>query len=92
MNQKLPMNCDNCALCCIHARPMIAHNETCDLPGDLLETIGEYRSVRKKEDGSCLLLDENKRCSRYDQRPRACAVFRFGGLLCQDMRKKYLRS
>ena len=40
--------------------------------------------LRKKKDGSCIFLSEDKRCTAYEARPMACRVFPIDVYLDED--------
>lgn len=79
-DQTRAVPCNGCFQCCYHNR--IDVDPEMENPEDLLhldlEPNNEAPSgfiLRHREDGACIHLDANNRCSIYEHRPRACRLY-----------------
>ncbi|MGQ0613403.1 MAG: YkgJ family cysteine cluster protein [Planctomycetaceae bacterium] len=44
---------------------------------DYTRAVGERRSLRERENGDCILLSEERRCTVHDGKPRQCLAYPF---------------
>ncbi len=61
---EVKFQCSGCGCCCSRVGKAIANMKSLGFP------------YEAKEDGSCTMLDENKQCKVYDDRPEVCSVDR----------------
>ena len=76
----LPESCEGCGACCMYVGvPPFSEEE---LRGLDMKTLGEIRFNDDREWCPCIWLDGNKKCSRYDERPKTCRDFERGSSAC----------
>jgi Fe-S-cluster containining protein len=82
-------DCYGCGKCCVLTDPYLdveifSDDFVNEMPYLLIEKNGT-KYMRRKDDGSCVCLDENKRCSIYVVRPQECREFNQDHPLCKKL-------
>lgn len=79
---RIPLICDDCALCCMHAGtpPFVDGEVPSDLPDEA------RAKLQATADEVCTWL-KDKRCQWYEFRPKACRDFIIEGHDCLKLRE-----
>jgi Fe-S-cluster containining protein len=86
------VKCDNCHSCCKHSSGFVLSHEVerlkkLKVP---LQKVGNIHFMALNPDGTCPNLNDQNKCSMYEDRPIACRMFPLNLMDRQDFIKKWV--
>lgn len=83
----LPTKCETCGACCINKFDSkwieVSKEDALHINKEYLQNgdILDY-AMKQDEKGRCVCLDNNNRCSIYENRPKICKTVQMGDEIC----------